>query len=67
MTAASVRAHQHQLCAERLHHVELALGAVEVAPERARRAFEIAEWLVQLAGEAEVRSHCPTAAGDPLQ
>ena len=41
--------------AQGLHHVELALGAVEAAPERGiGRAFEIAERLVELAGEPQI-------------
>jgi hypothetical protein len=50
-----VGAHQHQRCAERLHHVELALGTIEAALELdVRHAFEVAERLVQVDGEAQV-------------
>ncbi len=54
-----VRAHEHELRAQRLHHVELALGALEAALEhRVRRPFEVAKRLVQLARETEIGGHC---------
>ena len=54
-----VRAHQHQLRTHRLHHVELALGALEVALEDGvRRSLEVAKRLVQLARETEIGGDC---------
>ena len=63
-----IGAHQHHWRAQRLHHVELALGAVEVAPEGGLRSpFEIPKRLVELACEPEVGGDGPTAAGEPLK
>jgi hypothetical protein len=51
-----VGAHQHQRRAEFLHQVELALGPLERAPVLGLgQAFEVAERLVQVDREAEVR------------
>jgi len=49
-----VAAHQQQIGAERLHHVELALGAIHVAGAlHLRHRLEIAERLVDLDGQPE--------------
>ena len=51
----SVAAHQHQVGAELLHHVELGFGAVEVLRHpRAGRGLEVAEGLEQQNAQAEV-------------
>ncbi len=53
-----VRAHQHQAHAEGRHQVELALGAVEVAPVlRVGHALEIAEWLEQFDDQPALVTH----------
>jgi len=53
-----VRADEHQRRAERLHEVELALGAVEAFREqRLGHALEVAERLVEVDAEAEVGAH----------
>ena len=46
-----VRAHEHGRRAERLHHVELGLGATEV---RLRHGLEVAERLIEVDRQAEV-------------
>ena len=49
-----VAAHQHEIGAERLHHVELALGPVQVARAlRLRHALEVAQRLVERDRQAE--------------
>ena len=51
-----IRAHQHELRADGMHYVELALGPLEVALEhRVGRALEVAKRLIQVALEPEVR------------
>ena len=53
-----VGAHQHQVRAELLQHVELALRAIEHARAHGRRhSFEIAERLERHAGEPQVAHH----------
>jgi hypothetical protein len=48
-----VRTAQHHRYVQLLHQVELALGAVEAALElHLGHAFEIAEWLIQVDGQA---------------
>jgi len=50
-----VAAHQHQVGAELLHHVELQFGAVEILRHaRARRRLEVAERLEQQDAQAQV-------------
>jgi hypothetical protein len=50
--------HQHQVRAELLQDVELALRAIEHARTFGRRhAFEVAEWLERHAGEPQVAHH----------
>ena len=53
-----VGAHQHQVRAELLQHVELAFRAIEHARAFGRRhSFEVAEWLERHAGEPQVAHH----------
>ncbi|BCQ65016.1 hypothetical protein PBOI14_67660 [Pseudomonas sp. Boi14] len=53
-----VAAHQHQVGAQLLHQVELALGALQVARQTvATTALEIPEWLEQGDGNAQVGAH----------
>ena len=55
-----VRTAQHHRYVQFLHQVELALGAVEAALElRLGHAFEIAEWLIQVDGQAQIGHHRP--------
>ena len=59
-----VGADQHQVGAELLHHVELALGAVEgAAALRLGQPLEIAERLEQGDLEARVAHHAPDVRG----
>ncbi|MNZ18563.1 hypothetical protein D3C78_355780 [compost metagenome] len=58
-----VAAHQHQVGAQLLHQVELALGAVEVLLQAvAAAALEVAERLEQGDGNTQVGAHLPYLA-----
>ena len=58
-----VGANQHQIGAELLHDVELALGAVEGAATLwFRHALEVAEWLEERDRQAGVAHHPPDLA-----
>lgn len=53
-----IAAHQHQVGAQFLHQVELALGTFQVALQAvAAAAFEVAKGLEQGDGDAQVRAH----------
>ena len=63
-----VRADQHQRRAERLHHVELALGADQALAEFGLgHALEIAERLVQVDAEAEIGGHRAKLGGAAVE
>ncbi|MNO97563.1 hypothetical protein D3C76_892740 [compost metagenome] len=53
-----VAAHQHQVGAQLLHQVELALGPLQIARQTVTAAaFEVAEWLKQRNGDPEIGAH----------
>jgi hypothetical protein len=59
-----VGADQHEVGAQRVHHLELALGAFEgAAAQRLGEALEIAERLEQRDREAEIARHLPDLGG----
>jgi hypothetical protein len=61
-----IAAHQHQVGAQLLHQVELALGAVEVLLQAvAAAAFKITKRLEQGDGDPQVGAHLPTSRGLP--
>ncbi|EDT01202.1 hypothetical protein BamIOP4010DRAFT_5270 [Burkholderia ambifaria IOP40-10] len=63
-----VAAHQDAVGAERVHHIELAPDAVEIAGElRRAHALEVAKRLEQHDVEAEIGGHAPHVGGRSVE
>ena len=63
-----VAAHEHQVGAELLHHVELAFGAIEILRHAAaRRGLEVAEGLKQQHAQTEVGADGPHLGGRAVE
>ena len=59
-----IAAHQHQISAQFLHQVELALGALQVARQAiAAASFKVTKRLEQRDGNAQVGTHLPHLTG----